>query len=123
MEKHNNKKLISEMREALNNKRKGVLESIIFDEGTYDNEMDNPGYDGDMDMDDFDFDTENTKNTNSQTVKTPEIKSVINNIRKQALQGIQQIADDPTSAEYDTLKKIWQLCDKAVDMKQPEMTK
>lgn len=123
MEKHNNKKLISEMREALNKGRKGVLESIIFDEGTYDNEMDNPGYNGDMDMDDFDFDTENTKSTNSQTVKTPEIKSVINNIRKQALQGIQQIADDPTSAEYDTLKKIWQLCDKAVDMKQPEMTK
>lgn len=108
------------MKETLAKGRKGVLESLVFDDDmSFDTETDNPGYDTDIDFEETPSNA--TPEKNMQQVKTPEVKSVIDNIRRTALQGIQQIADNPTSAEYDVLKKIWQLCDKAVDMKQPDI--
>ena len=40
-------------------------------------------------------------------------ENFINNTRKQALQIMAQLADDPQSQTYDIAKKIWMLCDKA----------
>jgi len=119
MEKKNNKQLISEMKETLGPQKRPVLESLIFDDGPVDNEADNPGYDEGGEFDDtMDFqEEENTETQGQPEIKSPEVKNYINNIRLLALQGIQKIADNPTSAEYDTLKKIWQLCDKSVDVK------
>lgn len=119
MKKKNNKQLISEMMGTLTPKKRPVLESLIFDDGPVDNESDNPGYDEGGEFDDtMDFqEEENTKTQGQPEIKSPEVKNYINNIRLLALQGIQKIADNPTSAEYDTLKKIWQLCDKSVDVK------
>lgn len=120
MKNNKNIRLISEMKETLAKGRKGVLESLVFDDDmSFDTETDNPGYDTDIDFEETPSNA--TPEKNMQQVKTPEVKSVIDNIRRTALQGIQQIADNPTSAEYDVLKKIWQLCDKAVDMKQPDI--
>lgn len=125
MKNNKNIRLISEMKETLAKGRKGVLESLVFDDDmSFETENDTPGYDVDVDFEETEKEETPSNGTpmkNTQQVKTPEVKSVIDNIRRTALQGIQQIADNPTSAEYDVLKKIWQLCDKAVDMKQPDI--
>lgn len=125
MKNNKNIRLISEMKETLAKGRKGVLESLVFDDDmSFETENDTPGYDVDVDFEETEKEETPSNGTpmkNTQQVKTPEVKSVIDNIRRAALQGIQQIADNPTSAEYDVLKKIWQLCDKAVDMKQPDI--
>lgn len=104
-----NDTLINEMKDILNPKM-GLIESIVFDEESYDNESDNPGYDFSGD-DDFDMPDDNgVKQGNSI------VKDVIDKIRLLSLQGIQKLASNPDGVEYDTLKKIWQLCDKTVTM-------
>jgi hypothetical protein len=37
---------------------------------------------------------------------------LINKIRKMALDGLSQLADQPESESYQQLKKIWQFCEK-----------
>ena len=99
-----NDTLINEMKQTLNQKR-GLIESIVFDEESYEQENDTPGYD------DFDMPDDNgVKQGNSM------VKDVIDKIRLLSLQGIQKLASNPDGVEYDTLKKIWQLCDKTVTM-------
>jgi len=106
-----NDTLINEMKQTLNPK-KGLIESIVFDEENYDTENDNPGYDFGAD-DDFDMPEENEE----QPMKgNSMVKDVIDKIRLLSLQGIQKLASNPDGVEYDTLKKIWQLCDKTVTM-------
>lgn len=123
MKVEKNRKLISEMKEALNPKKEkqGLIESLVFGDGADNYEMDDPGFDAGNDFEDTPDNGEDTPKEEDQTVKEPGVKSIIDNIRKLSLQGIQQMYNDPSSVEYDTLKKIWQLCDKAVDSKQPEM--
>lgn len=43
---------------------------------------------------------------------------ILNSIRKMALDGIRELADNPTSDEYLSLKKIWDLTDKAQNPKE-----
>ena len=47
-------------------------------------------------------------------------RKLIDNIRKQALRAMASLADTPQSPEYENLKRIWQLCDKAVNEKEQE---
>ena len=42
-----------------------------------------------------------------------DVKAFIDDIRKKSLKGMAQLADNPDDPNYDTLKKIWQICDKA----------
>lgn len=50
--------------------------------------------------------------------ETPNVPSKMNvdefvdDIRKKALKGMAELADDPDSQSYQILKKIWQICDK-----------
>lgn len=37
---------------------------------------------------------------------------LINKIRKMALEGLSQLADNPEAPQYEALKKIWQFCEK-----------
>lgn len=37
---------------------------------------------------------------------------LINKIRKMALEGLSQLADNPEAPQYDILKKIWNFCEK-----------
>lgn len=37
----------------------------------------------------------------------------LNQIRRIALEGVRELADDPTSEAYIMFKKIWNMCDKA----------
>lgn len=47
----------------------------------------------------------------------PEISKLITNIRVQTLQGLTKLAEHPESAQYELLKKIFLLVDKAVEDK------
>lgn len=45
-------------------------------------------------------------------VDNQEIVSLVNQIRKMALNGMSKFSDMPDSNEYQTLKKVWQICEK-----------
>ena len=47
-----------------------------------------------------------------------DVERFIDDIRKQSLQGMAQLADDPMSEQYIILKKVWQIVDKAAEAKQ-----
>ena len=47
----------------------------------------------------------------------PQIAQLITNIRVETLQGLTQLANNPESAQYELLKKIFLLIDKAVEDK------
>lgn len=47
-------------------------------------------------------------------------RKLIDNIRKMSLKAMAELADTPQSPEYESLKKIWQLCDKAVNEKEEQ---
>lgn len=47
-------------------------------------------------------------------------RKLIDNIRKQALRAMASLADTPQAPEYENLKRIWQLCDKAVNEKEEQ---
>jgi hypothetical protein len=47
-------------------------------------------------------------------------KKLIDDIRKMSLRAMAELADTPECPEYENLKRIWQLCDKAVSEKQEQ---
>ena len=47
----------------------------------------------------------------------PEITKLITNIRVQTLEGLRKLAENPESPQYELLKKIFLLVDKAVEDK------
>ena len=47
-------------------------------------------------------------------------KKLIDDIRKMSLKAMASLADTPQSPEYENLKRIWQLCDKAVNEKEEQ---
>lgn len=44
--------------------------------------------------------------------KGMDVTAFVDDIRKQSLRGMAELADNPESEEYQILKKIWQICDK-----------
>ena len=42
-----------------------------------------------------------------------DVKAFIDDIRKKSLKGMAQLADTPDDPSYETLKRIWQICDKS----------
>ena len=49
-----------------------------------------------------------------------DVTDTINKIRQMALQAIAKLADNPTSKQYDIMKRIWNICDKSFDNKNNE---
>jgi len=47
-------------------------------------------------------------------------KKLIDDIRKMSLKAMAELADVPQSSEYENLKRIWQLTDKAVNEKEEQ---
>ena len=76
--------------------------------------------------DDFgvEFDEDNDGDIDSEEKldgnEAEKARKLIDNIRKQALRAMASLADTPQSPEYENLKRIWQLCDKAVNEKEQE---
>lgn len=48
------------------------------------------------------------------------IQDKINQIRQLCLQAITELANDPTSQEYDLMKRIWNLVDKTIENKKED---
>ena len=121
------KQLISEMKYMLNpkNEKRGLLESIIYGEDG--EEMMNDEHQSQM--------PNQMDNQNAQQMQMrmgdgeqpnpldedPEIAKLITGIRVQTLQGLTKLAQHPESAQYDLLKKIFLLVDKAVEDKVDRM--
>ena len=60
---------------------------------------------------------ETMKEVPEKNANPVDVTDTINKIRQLALQAIAKLADDPTSEQYQLLKKVWNLVDKAFENK------
>lgn len=92
---------ITEMKEDLGmirRRRSPMMESILYDD------------------EDFELDDEYEDDTTNEPIDdTVSVEDSINQIRQIALKAIAELADDPTDSNYILMKKVWSLCDKAVE--------
>ena len=106
MRKRDNFAEINEMRKMLSEVKSLTLENFIMPE-----------------EDSFEEETpveadneEEVLQTNSNDMSS--IEKELTQIRKIALSVINRLADQPTSPQYDTMKKIWNMVDKAIEQPQ-----
>ena len=104
------KQLISEMKQLLS-KPKLTVENMIFSDV---NEEDfekpdefNDGYEEEKEV----------ETVPEESGSEVDVTDTINKIRQLALQAIAKLADNPTSEQYQLLKKVWNLVDKAFENK------
>lgn len=114
----NTKTLISEMKTMLNNKpiKKGLLEGLVYgedEENMMEPEMEQPS---ELSKEKQGVPTSEVTETNPLD-EDPEITKLITNIRIQTLTGLQKLAEHPECSQYELLKKIFLLIDKAVEDK------
>lgn len=65
----------------------------------------------------------NVVQKNNETQLSPNVKTMINNIRKIALEGIRELSDNSTSDEYVFFKKVWDMADKVQEAKKENIQK
>lgn len=118
MKKQVTNKLITEMKQMLGDKKSLTLESLVFDKLEEEYDMDNE-YE---EMPTEDFETEPQKQEMKCGVES-EVKPMIDQIRKMALQGIAKLAEHPECETYTTLKKIWQMVDKSIESQNKNIVK
>lgn len=103
---------IDEMKRMLNGTKRLTLESFIMpEEDEY-----------------FEEDSYPSRKEERYAQETPQqtgqqisgIEKELTQIRKIALSVINRLADQPTSPQYDTMKKIWNMVDKAIEQPQQE---
>lgn len=114
----NTKTLISEMKTMLNNKpiKKGLLEGLVYgedEENMMGTEIEQPS---ELSKEKQGVPTSEVTETNPLD-EDPEISKLITTIRIQTLTGLQKLAEHPECAQYELLKKIFLLIDKAVEDK------
>lgn len=104
------KQLISEMKQLLS-KPKLTVENMIFSDV---NEEDfekpdefNDGYEEEKEV----------ETVSEESESEVDVTDTINKIRQLALQAIAKLADNPTSEQYQLLKKVWNIVDKAFESK------
>lgn len=104
------KQLISEMKQLLS-KPKLTVENMIFSDV---NEEDfekpdefNDGYEEEKEV----------ETVPEESGSEVDVTDTINKIRQMALQAIAKLADNPTSKQYDIMKRIWNICDKSFESK------
>lgn len=97
-------------------------EAINFNESYDDEDMIQDEY---MEDEEGDYAEGEDETVASQAVEAAngEAGGVINQIRELTLKGMVALCNNPESAEYQTLKKIFTFCDKAVIEKDDEMKK
>ena len=127
----NTKQLISEMKEMLNKKgsKKLTLEALVYGEDgeeMMNDPMANAPQEGGMPAD---APTQPQAQPQAQGQQTnpeqevnpldedPEVAKLITDIRVSTLEGLRKLAQTPESAQYELLKKIFLLVDKAVEDK------
>lgn len=136
MKKNNidTKQLISEMRQMLGNK-KMTVEGLVYGEDGEEmmggNEMDNSEGSPEAAAPETDAAAAAQQDMGSQNPQIPgmkpqeqnpldgdpEITELITNIRVMTLKGLTKLANNPETAQYDLLKKIFLQIDKSVEDK------
>lgn len=115
--KNKNREAINEMKLMLDENKSLTLENFVMphmeneedfgrgnDEGSFDEE---PPVNNDVDK---------AEDNNSDDITG--IEKELTQIRKIALSVINRLADRPTCPQYDTMKKIWNMVDKAIEQPQ-----
>lgn len=115
--RNKNRETIEEMKMMLDENRSLTLENFVM---PHEEEQ----HQGDM-MNDNSFDEEppmrNTDDNQSEGEEKDDITGIekeLTQIRKIALSVINRLADQPTCPQYDTMKKIWNMVDKAIEQPQ-----
>lgn len=115
--RNKNRETIEEMKMMLDENRILTLENFVM---PHEEEQ----HQGDM-MNDNSFDEEppmhSTNDNHSESEEKDDITGIekeLTQIRKIALSVINRLADQPTCPQYDTMKKIWNMVDKAIEQPQ-----
>ena len=115
--RNKNRETIEEMKMMLDENRSLTLENFVM---PHEEEQ----HQGDV-MNDNSFDEEppmhRTNDNHSEGEEKDDITGIekeLTQIRKIALSVINRLADRPTCPQYDTMKKIWNMVDKAIEQPQ-----
>ncbi len=111
MRRGNNFSDVRNMRKLLSEMKKLTLERYILPE-----EMDD--YDDEESFGDEEMPRRQEMMPQSDKTDISGIEKELTQIRKISLSVIQRLADQPTSPQYDTMKKIWNMVDKAIEQPQ-----
>lgn len=103
---------LNEIRRISRRMPKTIKEALNFEEDEYGDDMESMPEEESM--------NQPPKEKSNESVKM-DVEEFIDDIRKQSLQGMAQLADDPNSEQYIILKKVWQIVDKAAESKQGGM--
>ena len=123
----NTRQLISEMKEMLNKsaRRRITLEGLVYGEDgeeMMNDQMGQMGPEGGM-RPDASAQPQGNEQQMGQEMEAnpldedPEVAKLITHIRVSTLEGLRKLAQNPESAQYELLKKIFLLVDKAVEDK------
>lgn len=109
MRKNSIKTNLTEIRQLVKKSPKTIKESMEFEN--------NP-----IGLDDEPEDLEDMPHGEPMMRKDEKMspEDLINDIRKKSLRAMAELADTPEDPSYENLKRIWQLCDKAVNEKQDQ---
>lgn len=122
----NTRQLISEMKQLLNktNTRKITLEGLVYGEDGEEMMNNQPGQmpqEGGMPAESPERQMQGQQPMEGQEPnpldEDPEVAKLITSIRVSTLEGLRKLAQNPESAQYELLKKIFLLVDKAVEDK------
>lgn len=61
-----------------------------------------------------------SKKSDASDNESVNARKLIDSIRKMSLKAMAALADTPQSPEYESLKRIWTLCDRAVNEKEEQ---
>lgn len=109
MRRNSIKTTLDEIKDISRKAPKTISEALAFEDSPVDMDIDEP------------VDAEKTSMTPDPPKESrmrPE--ELINDIRKKSLRAMAELADTPEDPNYENLKRIWQLCDKAVNEKQDQ---
>ena len=115
--RNKNRETIEEMKMMLDENRILTLENFVMpheEERHQGNMMNNNSFDEEPPM-------HSTNDNHSESEEKDDITGIekeLTQIRKIALSVINRWADKPTCPQYDTMKKIWNMVDKAIEQPQ-----
>lgn len=108
------KQNINEIKKLSSKFPKTLNEALNFNEMENDDEM---PYDEEEPMNEPKMEEPVHKVANNPSEKA---RKLIDYIRKMSLKAMSELADTPQCPEYEALKRIWQLTDKAVNEKEEQ---
>lgn len=115
--RNKNRETIEEMKMMLDENRSLTLENFVMphEEEQHQGDMMN---DNSFDEDPPMHDTDDNYSEGEEKDDITGIEKELTQIRKIALSVINRLADQPTCPQYDTMKKIWNMVDKAIEQPQ-----